>query len=57
LVGHLFVFAGRASFFFGGAFFSALFFRHVPELDQLPPLEQGAGKVHRCIAAVQHSIG
>jgi hypothetical protein len=40
LVGHLVQFAGRTSFFFGGALFSALFFRHLPELDRLPAIEQ-----------------
>lgn len=40
LVGHLVQFASRISFFFGGALFSALFFRHLPELDRLPSLEE-----------------
>ena len=35
-VGHLIQFAGRASFFFGGALFSAIFFRHLPELESVP---------------------
>lgn len=43
-VGHLLLFAGRASFFFGGALFSAIFFRHLPQLDALPPLGQGVAK-------------
>lgn len=38
LVGHLCLFASRVSFFFGGALFSTLFFRHLPELEALPPL-------------------
>ena len=38
LVGHLCLFASRVSFFFGGALFSALFFRHLPELEPLPVL-------------------
>ena len=42
LVRHLFLFASRVSFFFGGALFSVLFFRHVPELDQFPSFIQGA---------------
>jgi len=42
LVRHLFLFASRVSFFFGGALFSVLFFRHVPELDQSPSSIQGA---------------
>jgi len=41
LVRHLFLFAGRVSFFFGSALFSVLFFRHVPELDQSPSFIQG----------------
>jgi len=44
LVGHLLMFASRVSFFFGGALFSAIFFRHVPQLDALPPLEQSLMK-------------
>jgi hypothetical protein len=35
---HLVLFASRVSFFFGGAFFSAVFFDHLPELEVLPPL-------------------
>lgn len=41
LIGHLLVFASRASFFFGGALFSAVVFRHIPQLGFLPPLGQG----------------
>lgn len=41
VVGHLLMFASRASFFFGGALFSAVFFRHVPQLDTLPPAGRG----------------
>lgn len=41
LAGHVLQFAGRVSFFFGGALFSALFFRHVPELQALPPFGEG----------------
>jgi hypothetical protein len=44
LVGHLLLFSSRASFFFGGAFFSVVFFRHVPELGVLPPFGQAAAK-------------
>lgn len=33
---HLCSFWSRVSFFFGGALFSTLFFRHLPELDALP---------------------
>ncbi|WP_276122077.1 hypothetical protein [Pararhizobium qamdonense] len=39
-VAHVCSFASRVSFFFGGALFSALFFRHVPELDALPSFER-----------------
>jgi hypothetical protein len=44
-VRHLFLFASRVSFFFGGALFSVFFFRHVPELDQFPSFIQGAVKL------------
>lgn len=37
-VGHLVQFGSRISFFFGGALFSALFFRHLPELSVLPTI-------------------
>ncbi|WP_246706617.1 hypothetical protein [Rhizobium leguminosarum] len=37
---HLLFFASRVSFFFGGALFSAIFFRHLPELDAFPPFAQ-----------------
>mgnify|MGYP001436899265 CR=1 FL=1 len=43
--GHLVQFASRVSFFFSGALFSAVFFRHVPQLDALPPIGQGVAKV------------
>jgi hypothetical protein len=36
-VAHLIFFASRVSFFFGGAFFSAVFLRHLPELEVFPP--------------------
>jgi hypothetical protein len=42
---HLVKFFGRVSFFFGGALFSTVFFRHIPELDALPPLGQGIARV------------
>lgn len=35
-VAHLCSFASRVSFFFGGALFSAVFFRHLPALEALP---------------------
>lgn len=35
---HLCAFWSRVSFFFGGALFSTLFFRHLPELEALPSL-------------------
>ena len=41
VVGHLLMFASRASFFFGGALFSAVFFRHIPELSDLPLNAEG----------------
>lgn len=44
VAGHLLLFAGRASFFFGSALFSAIVFRHIPQLDAVPPLGQGAAK-------------
>ena len=44
LVGHLLLFSSRASFFFGGAFLSLVFFRHVPELGALPPFGQAGAK-------------
>lgn len=40
LLGHIVVFIGRASFFFGSAFFSLIFFRHVPEIVSFPSLWQ-----------------
>lgn len=40
LVSHICAFASRVSFFFGGALFSALFFRHLPELEDLPSVMQ-----------------
>jgi hypothetical protein len=33
ILSHLLLFLGRLSFIFGGALFSAVFFRHLPELD------------------------
>jgi hypothetical protein len=33
VLSHLFLFLGRLSFIFGGALFSVVFFRHLPELD------------------------
>lgn len=37
-IAHVCSFASRVSFFFGGALFSALFFRHLPELEALPSI-------------------
>lgn len=37
---HLCSFASRVSFFFGSALFSALFFRHLPEIEALLPVGQ-----------------
>ncbi|RYF31157.1 MAG: hypothetical protein EOO23_03395 [Comamonadaceae bacterium] len=39
-VGHLVQFGSRTSFFFGGALFSVVFFRHVPALAALPTIDQ-----------------
>lgn len=44
VAGHLLMFASRVSFLFGGALFSVIFFRHLPQLDALPPLGQGIAK-------------
>jgi hypothetical protein len=33
VLSHLFMFLGRLSFIFGGAIFSVVFFRHLPNLD------------------------
>lgn len=52
VLGHLFRFAGRTSFFFGGALFSSIFYRHVPQLEMLPPLGQIAGKVTLVLAVL-----
>jgi hypothetical protein len=38
VVAHLISFAARLSFLFGGAFFSTIYFRHLPELGSLSPL-------------------
>jgi hypothetical protein len=43
-VAHLLFFGSRVSFFFGGALFSAVFFRHLPELEFFPPFGQIAIK-------------
>lgn len=51
-VGHMLMFASRASFFFGGALFSVIFFRHVPQLEVLPPLGQGMAKALGVIAVL-----
>jgi hypothetical protein len=51
-IGHLFLFASRASFFFGGALFSVFFFRHIPEFDALPPLAQSVATVFAVLAVL-----
>jgi hypothetical protein len=51
-VAHVIKFASRASFFFGGAFFSTIFFRHIPELDALPPIGQGLARVTLVLAVL-----
>ena len=40
LAAHVLMFASRVSFFFGGALFSAVFFRHVPSLAVFPPVAE-----------------
>jgi len=45
VVAHLLMFASRASFFFGGALFSAVFFRHIPELAAFPPIAEGLARI------------
>ena len=45
VLAHLLMFASRASFFFSGALFTMIFFRHIPELDVFPPLEQSVIKI------------
>jgi hypothetical protein len=45
ILNHLLLFLGRLSFIFGGALFSLVFFRHLPELDRSAdvPLLLGRG--------------
>jgi hypothetical protein len=45
VVGHVLLFLSRASFFFGGALFSVIFFRHIPELTALPPVEEQLARI------------
>lgn len=45
LAEHLLMFASRVSFIFGGALFSAVFFRHVPALTAFPPFAEFLTKV------------
>jgi hypothetical protein len=55
LLSHLCAFFSRVSFFFGGALFSALFFRHLPELEDIPPVMQivsGTGEVFMILFAL-----
>lgn len=52
VVAHLFLFASRVSFFFGGALFSVFFFRHVPEFEALPPLLQSLSTVTIVLAVL-----
>jgi hypothetical protein len=40
VVAHLLMFLSRASFFFGGALFSVIFFRHIPEMAAFPPIAE-----------------
>lgn len=43
-IGHIVQFASRASFFFGGALFSAVFFRHLPLLVAFPTMTEALSK-------------
>jgi hypothetical protein len=43
-LGHVVQFVSRTNFFFGGALFSAIFFRHLPELDAFPTIDQAVIK-------------
>lgn len=52
VLSHLFRFLGRISFFFGGALFSSIFYRHIPELEMLPPSGQIAGKMILVLAVL-----
>ena len=45
LLAHFLMFASRATFFFGGAFFSLNFFRHIPQLESFPPVGQTVFRV------------
>lgn len=60
LIGHIVVFIGRASFFFGSAFFSLIFFRHIPEIVSFPSLSQaffrGAGLIWVLFALFCYSL-
>ncbi|MBK3745030.1 hypothetical protein G3A39_38195 [Paraburkholderia aspalathi] len=50
VVAHFCSFASRVSFFFGGALFSVVFFRHIPELDFFPPFTQATAKLLYLVA-------
>ncbi|MBB3149640.1 hypothetical protein FHS21_006094 [Phyllobacterium trifolii] len=52
---HLCSFVGRVSFLFSGALFSAIFFRHLPQLDFLPPFGQTLVKI-LCVAGILFSF-
>ena len=45
VVAHLLMFASRTSFFFAGALYSAVFFRHLPALDGFPPVAEGLARI------------
>ena len=45
VVAHLLMFASRTSFFFAGALYSAVFFRHLPALDGFPPVAEGFARI------------
>ena len=45
VVAHLLIFTSRASFFFSGALFSAVFFGYIPELAAFPPIAVGLARI------------
>jgi hypothetical protein len=49
---HLVRFGSRVSFFLGGALFTAVFFRHIPEMEMLPPIGRGLARVTLLLAVL-----
>ena len=45
VVAHLLMFASRTSFFFAGALYSAVFFRHLPALAAFPPVAEALARI------------